>query len=220
MAYIKLMREDEGKVYFDELALQDLILYVFQFNKTYEDGFRINMHYNADYVGCEPWLFLENSKENPASVFLLFKTLSDCYEDKGIGLVQHRIISFESTDIILPGEITQLAKKIIGFYANLGLIAAYGVHRNTANLHIHVIVSSISINGQKMNILNEKSILSELVEEWIQKLNLNSEEVDRRSKILYGDGVCGYGQVELSAVEQMKQNKKRLSQKKRKFTTT
>ena len=136
MPIIKFVNEDENIEYAKEQDLCSLLCYAFDSEKTEFQGHRL--------VGCKPFGFPQEYMTNPLAVheFMEFNHKRQ-YKYQG-PFAKHRVISFTQQECLYLRSLKSVAENIISFYADRGYVAAYAVHRNTKNYHIHIIVDMLS----------------------------------------------------------------------------
>lgn len=84
-------------------------------------------------------------------------------------LVKHRVISFNFQECYNPASLKTVADRIIEFYAGKGYIAAYAIHCDKMNPHIHVVVDNMSYNDLTMlhmGTLHELYEINIIVSNW------------------------------------------------------
>ena len=211
MPIIILEEFDKGRVCNSVVGLENLIYYVLDENATDFDTVR-GLYDHHPYSGCEPFPFPKDEEHNPSIVYRLMLRTVGVFHAETDAIAKHRIISFHPADYVLPSDLDHLGRKVACLYRDEGFIAAYGVHRDTYNLHIHIAVCSTSyINGRKLNIWNEKKRLYGLVNSWnrqhLEYLCSNPDIASRYGKLLFGDDHARYGNTALFAKDQIKENR-------------
>ena len=103
------------------------------------------------------------------------------------------------------------------FYADEGYIAAYCVHADKSNLHIHIVVDTIGYqSGSRFSISFEKNKLWALVNSWeasfYSLLASNEKRREQQEELLYGKPQ--YGKIPFSAAEQIKAHRKEVNKRK------
>ena len=132
-------------------------------------------------------------------------------------MAKHRLISFQSSELVLPQDLDSLGRQIALFYADKGYIAAYGVHVDHVNAHIHFVVSTTNyVNGNSFSVPFERNQLYRIAGNWLSKHNSLLENSLRaqsdREDILYG--TPEYGEIAVFSNDQIHLNKKRAYKKK------
>ncbi len=215
--YIKLVNEEcDGKTYPKTSDLANLLAYVFRVGKTLEDTVRNNPGFLGCYTGCEPSYYLGEAEHNCASVFGLMTAVNEMFPKKRTCLAKHRLISFQSSELVLPQDLDSLGRQITLFYSEKGYIAAYGVHADHVNAHIHIIVSTTNyVNGNNFSVSFEKNHLYRIAGNWLSKHNSMLEKSESfqydRENILYG--TPEYGQIAAFPNDQIRLNKKKANRK-------
>lgn len=217
MYFAKFIEADDGKVYDGEEAVDSLVNYVLDLNKVSRDIKRVNTTCEI-CAGCSPFPFPKVLESDPETVAFLFRTNISCWGKDFKDVLRHRIVSFDSNEFVLPTDLDILGRKLIKYYGRQGYIACYGVHRDTYNYHIHILVNTTSyINGRKFNIYNEFSQVHAVIKDWDEnylrpKLE-NFKTLERYENILFGYDRLPPEEIELGAVPQIKHYKQHCNRK-------
>ncbi|MCD8000703.1 MAG: relaxase/mobilization nuclease domain-containing protein [Clostridiales bacterium] len=141
MPYIKCVNEDNGISYDTVEDVDNCIRYIFNICKTMYDEKRPG-HMLGDFVGCSRFFGTVDQEKDCELVIAQMLANNSAYGKWKGNLLKHRVISFRRLDNILPNEAYQLAKYIADAYGE-NYIAAYGVHLDTNNIHIHLAIDTI-----------------------------------------------------------------------------
>lgn len=208
MYIIKFVNEDNNISYNGESVLEDRINYVMGFDKVSRDKLRVN---NSDVIcsGLSSCPFAELMKNDPEAVFLLMRTNTFCWGKDFNNVIKHRVISFPSESMVLPADLNLLGKNIAEFYSSRGFIACYGVHRDTYNYHIHILINTTAYtNGYKMNIYHEYNYIHNIVRKWEKNyMNIKLSDpktLEKYSNKLFGDDCVPAYKTGLGGREQIK----------------
>ena len=161
MPIIKFVNESEKIEYPAEQDVCSLLCYAFDPQKTI-----IN---DSQFVGCKPFGFPFWYMRNPLAVhqFMEFNHKRQFKHRKD--LAKHRVISFSTEENPLIATLKVIAERIVSFYADNGYIAAYAIHFNTKNPHIHIIVDTISyenLNKFHMSFRYEWNQINEILNDY------------------------------------------------------
>lgn len=217
MYFVKFVEADNGKVYNGEDAIDSLVHYVLDFKKISKDVKRVNTTCEI-CAGCSPFPFNKMLESDSEAVSYLMKTNNMCWDKDYMDVLRHRIVSFDANEFVLPTDLDILGRKFIEYYNRKGYIACYGVHRDTYNFHIHLLVNTTSyINGSKFNIYNEFSQVHVVIKAWEEnylrpKLE-NFKTLERYENILFGYDRLPPEEIELGAVPQIKHYKQYCNRK-------
>ena len=163
---IKLINENNNKSYTNLEAVETLINYIYDICNSNFDSARPG-HAIGEFNGCIPFIGPEYMSHDPDKVFEQFKLNAMVYGnyDKR-DLVKHRIISFHKYDYILPKDAYNLGVLVSNtIYCNY--LSAFGVHLNTENIHIHIVLSAYDIwTGKRFDFPFEYNRLDRIVHDW------------------------------------------------------
>ena len=187
-----------------------LLSYMYRSDKTFSDSVRKkNTAYDGPYCGCEPFFFPKEYETDPDMVYeVMMFTIGAFPRSHAVSLVKHRIVSFHASTGLLPQDLDTLGRQIAQFYANRGHIAAYAVHADTYQTHIHVAVCNVSyLTGNQLRISYEYNILSAMCNEYEDRLMDDPGFRENRERILFGEP-CYTANIGLTAREQIRANGK------------
>lgn len=213
MPVIKFCERDgqSGEViYSTPKDLKNLLFYIFRSDKTYSDTARKrNFGYRGPYGGCEPFYFPREYETDPDMIYeIMMFTINAFPSSHKISLVKHRIVSFSAALGLFPQDLDSLGRKIALFYASYGHTAAYSIHADKYNIHIHIAVNNISyLTGNQLNISFEYNGLMTICNGFESGILDDPDFQESRERILYGD-LKYTADVGLSAREQIRTNSK------------
>lgn len=148
MPTVKFVNETNDTEYNTEQDVCSLLCYAFDLSKT--------TSYGHQYVGCAPSIFPEWYMKNPLAVHELMEFNHKRKYKHQEKLAKHRVISFAPQECKNPRLLKWAANDIIEFYNKMGFIAAYAIHFDKRNPHIHVIVDTLSyVNLNVFNMSND-----------------------------------------------------------------
>lgn len=161
MPIIKFVNESEKIEYPTEQDVCSLLCYAFAPQKTIMN--------DNQFVGCKPFGFPFWYMRNPLAVhqFMEFNHKRQFKHRKD--LAKHRVISFSKEENPLIATLKVIAERIVSFYADNGYIAAYAIHFDTENTHIHVIVDTISyenLNKFHMSFQYERNQINRILNDY------------------------------------------------------
>ena len=208
MYHVKFVNEEFKTAYNGQDCLEEKIHYVMDYDKVNKDKYRVNLSRNI-CSGCSPYPFTLELEHDPDMVALLMKTNNICWGKDFNDVLRHRIVSFPSSELALPDDVDNLGRMIINYYSRNGFIACYGVHRNTYNYHIHILVNTTAyLTGIRFNIYNEFRFVHEIIKEWekmYMETKLDSPEIiEKYNNLLFGDDYLKPSQVALGSREQIR----------------
>jgi len=214
MPVVKFIQDDDPLSFTTKEDLLHLLAYMYRFDKSEMDTVRTFNPFEGYCSGCEPFFFPKEFEHDYESVFQFMMLHNIAFPHLGKKIVRHRMVSFASSDLILPQDLDPLGREIALFYKDNGFIAAYAVQADHENAHIHIAVNNASYyDGHLFSIPFEFNHLSHLAQQWYSKYEamLDHDTVgrERREGILYGY-TLKYGQIPLSAAEQIKLNSGRM----------
>ena len=128
MATYKVIGVGEHGKYFDENAYHDTLRYIFDPNK-------------AVYIGGSGISSPEKAAEEMQSIAAQFG------KDSG-KRVRHSVVSFHPSEGVSLENAKLYAQRIIQYYAPDYQIA-YAVHGNTDEVHIHLVMNQIGLDGSR-----------------------------------------------------------------------
>ena len=219
MYILKFVNESENKQYTDANAIPDLLNYVLSPAKTDEDSIRYNPAYQGPYTGYAPVMNQDCVDNSVAgAVYESMTEIREKYPRRCKTLLKHRIISFQSADLILPQDLDELGQRIISFYAQHGYFAVYGVHADKYNVHMHILVFTTNYeDGSGFHISYEWNNVNSIAWNWFcrhnQKLESSARFRQQREMALYGNP--GYGELGLFCNDQIRVNRKKKNKKHR-----
>lgn len=215
MCFVKFIEVDNGKVYNGEDCITDVVNYVMDPVKTTTEAKRVCVS-NSMSSGCSPFPFPKHLENDPGSVIFLIKTNVMCFGKGFDDIFRHRIITFHSGELALPDDLNLLGRSLIEYYSRAGFIACYGLHKDTYEYHLHILVNTTSyIDGHKMNIFNEFKDVHQVIDGWYKfymnpKLD-DPEVVEEYNRKIFGDGSLPAHLTSLGCREQIKTYKKCVS---------
>ncbi len=212
--YVKLVNEEDGKEY-NEAGLHYLLTnYVFNPVKTWIDTKRVQT-ITGDFNGCEPFFFYSKYEEHdPEKIFQLMmlnhKIMRPLETER---LAKHRIVSFPPDSMLLASDLGVLGRLLAKYYSSYGFIAAYAVHADHNNMHIHLVVDAFSFkDGNRFSIPYEhnkvQSIVSSFMSDHEDLLRRDCRYREQREAVYYGSELR-YESVPVSGIEQMALNRKK-----------
>lgn len=172
MPIIKFVNEDNNKRYDTEDSVRNCIEYIFDVSKTFYDEVRTG-HMCSDFVGCVHFMGTRCQEIQPELVANQMIINNSVYGKAQGNLLKHRIISFHNADSVMPNEAFDLAHYIANIYGE-NYITAHGVHMDTNQIHIHLVVDTISWrDGKRFSFSFEKRWMTSLVNAWMNSRNDN-----------------------------------------------
>lgn len=208
MYHVKFVEADNAHFYNGEKCISDLVYYVMNPEKVLTEKKRVKVS-NSFSSGCSPFPFPLIYENSPEHVAFLMKTNITCFGKKFEDVLRHRIVSFHASELVLPEDLELLGRNLINFYSRKGFIACYGLHKDTYEYHLHILVNTISyVNGYKMNLYNEYNDVHEIIKNWYKSYmdcKLADPKVSEEySSKIFGDACLPSYLISLSAKEQIR----------------
>ena len=207
MYHVKFVEADNNHLYKGEKCISDLVYYVMNPEKVITEKKRVKGS-NSPSSGCSPFPFPLIYENNPEYVAFLMKTNIICFGNDFNDVFRHRIISFHASELVLPKDLELLGRNFINFYSKKGFIACYGLHKDTYEYHLHILVNTTSyVNGHRMNLYNEYNDVHGIIKNWYKSYMdcklAAPEVVEEYSNKIFGDDCLEPHLVSLSSKEQI-----------------
>jgi len=155
MPIIKLVNEENHTNYRTPEDLNNLLQYVFNFKKMCKDSANDDILITRAIYGCIPFSFPDMACFRSDLIYYLMCINNNLWGKNIEEYAKHRVISFQDNDIRVS-EVRGICKDIALFYARQGYIAAYAVHVNSKNIHVHFVVDPINyMNGNLFSVSYE-----------------------------------------------------------------
>jgi len=155
------------KKYVTNESVYNVCRYVLDCLKTTEDLYRgigkQDNFSNMSYIG--PQWVPEACANGIAEEIMLQNHL---YHNIDITQVYHRVIAFEYDDLVNGNDLKSLMDYIMTtIYSDYTW--TYGIHMDTKNIHVHILVSAISRHWRRFNISYEVERLYSICCNWYEK---------------------------------------------------
>lgn len=208
MYHVKFVDADNRHIYNGVKCISDLVYYVMDPEKVITEKERVKVS-NSFSSGCSPFPFPLIYENSPAYVAFLMKTNIICFKKDFEDVLRHRIVSFHASELVLPEDLELLGRNLIDFYSRKGFIACYGLHKDTYEYHLHILVNTTSyVNGDKMNLYNEYNDVHGIIKNWYESYMdcklADPKVVEEYSNKIFGDAYIPTHLVSLSSKEQIR----------------
>lgn len=146
--------------------IKNAVMYCFNDEKWGEETACGHDH-KVRLAGCSSNFLNFDKRSSPEEICNIIRYNHQIFNDTRGNYIKHRVVSFDVYDLMLPEDLACLAQYLCNWYSSFGYFTTFGVHLNTENPHIHLIIDSVSyLNGNRFRMSYELYRVKDLLTIW------------------------------------------------------